>query len=846
MKSLKQKKVIYSLIADNRSKVMTVMDKGKGISAVLKPLFVVLVIGVLIGGSYFIESSTAPDVKSNAFIASTQNIGAEHKLHGAPDFKQLDYGTELTKGDVLKTSDSSISAQFFSNVTVRLDKNTEVLIEELLNSDNPEIVLKVINGRVWVNNALNNAKVTFKDGSFQIISEKAIFDMLTDGTDVSVYADTHDIEVLIVDESGEVIQNFPLAEGQNVDLYKDRINFEKYSELFYSKLIKELDISLVNESDVLKDPWTSSNRDLDKEFLSDYSYDFNQPITTKYSYLIDIPVFSQVNSYLLKVKETFILSKEKEWGMWKDVLDAEFGAVNVLLLRGQKEEADEKFKEVTARIGEVIENGFRLEVLKWAYSNYSDLSFVLPKDKLYPAKEFLKDYLLGLNVSKSTDFSDKLNIVHSEFNEVLDLLRDNEINLAKSKYREFTADFEGLLKGNNSYVQEFSEELFNETVLIYALINRYPYFYETVYFEIISLIDELRLEGIEDADLIREENQTIVDTKIKILNRVKKALEEDNKYVDINSAKDLIYSLIVEIRDYIPEEQEVAVIAFFEDEISEFGDFLDFLSTPEYLNRDGTFSENYAAFIEDRGVEGDVAALFEEISLLDTVDILSFEQVEEIISGDFELAGIENYEISEQEFFGDEREVRIISAEIEGLEFEGYYNFDSKIIYNFVIDGQEFLTGVKVENFRSYVRSTSVDEDIYQIEVVRPTAEDGATEEISEVDKVSLSLAIRELEGSSIDLNEGSISILDLSRDLYDVRDVVFSGEVPEGLDEVIMSFVYEKDSPGSVFDLLVDTPIGLLDIQYSINLDILMEEMQKIMDANGDFPGVVKVGISR
>jgi len=270
------------------------------------------------------------------------------------------------------------------------------------------------------------------------------------------------------------------------------------------------------------------------------------------------------------------------------------------------------------------------------------------------------------------------------------------------------------------------------------------------------------------------------------------------------------------------------------------------LSTSEYLNRDGTFSENYAAFIEDRGVEGDVAALFEEISLLDTVDILSFEQVEEIISGDFELAGIENYEISEQEFFGDEREVRIVSAEIEGIEFEGYYNFDSKIIYNFVIDGQEFLTGVKVENFRSYVRSTSVDEDIYQIEVVRPTAEDGATEEISEVDKVSLSLAIRELEGSSIDLNEGSISILDLSRDLYDVRDVVFSGEVPEGLDEVIMSFVYEKDSPGSVFDLLVDTPIGLLDIQYSINLDILVEEMQKIMDANGDFPGVVKVGISR
>ena len=109
-----------------------------------------------------------------------------------------------------------------------------------------------------------------------------------------------------------------------------------------------------------------------------------------------------------------------------------------------------------------------------------------------------------------------------------------------------------------------------------------------------------------------------------------------------------------------------------------------------------------------------------------------------------------------------------------------------------------------------------------------------------------MSLAIRELEGSSIDLNEGSISILDLSRDLYDVRDVVFSGEVPEGLDEVIMSFVYEKDSPGSVFDLLVDTPIGLLDIQYSINLDILVEEMQKIMDANGDFPGVVKVGISR
>lgn len=244
-----------------------------------KIISIIILLVIVMGfGKIFIALAEIPSVEFTKTYLNEKEGEVLYKKSGIGEWQEIKVGTELFTDDIIKTgNDSFASIIFYDNSSSRLDANTELILEDLENSNKQIINLRLLAGRVWS----RVTKLLDADSQFEVRTSSTIATVrgtvfnveLNTAGEVSVLVDENIVEVKSVKTNIEknpenkkqiykIVKELNKINVQEGKMVKMELIKDEKGDNVESKIMKIEDIN----SQIKQGKWFLKNKDKDVEF----------------------------------------------------------------------------------------------------------------------------------------------------------------------------------------------------------------------------------------------------------------------------------------------------------------------------------------------------------------------------------------------------------------------------------------------------------------------------------------------------------------------------------------------------------------------------------------------------
>jgi hypothetical protein len=512
----------------------------------------------------------------------------------------LGNGGQLNLGDILSTQDSSdLVINFAKDGELRLDKGTKVLVSAV-SEQGVGYVFKVLEGRVWLENAYSNADVNLLvDGAVVFPGQSSVY--------VKVYSGRADISVsqndavlgliatdfkgkkLIDENAGEVINKLYLPQGTMVSVSADKVkeNRETIGKLLYSKLVKEFNYSIFDKSELISDLWLSKNVERDSVLAAKIRDERLKDIRTrgvKYSTLEDSNY--KIDQTLRDVSNALTFSDKKVGQRNLDALYDLLYDSQYLFDYGRKDEAQERlntFNSMANQLFLIYGDELKKQYIERVRDEYEYLSFANPGDSLFELRQVLEKIYLDSIKGSALELNMKFVFLTEKISTLGFFAENNDLKNIKKTFDEYMVSFKELMAKNQQYVSNNIVFIQRQNQALDNLFFQHASLYRQNYFTNKLFIENKYLSLLPAGKDKPEEIQGVISQRIDFLRRLQNFfLDGEVPLVDAQNILALLFSEISKIE--LPANYLVAVTDLFNERLANYGVFSRFLNSPEYVS----------------------------------------------------------------------------------------------------------------------------------------------------------------------------------------------------------------------------------------------------------------------
>jgi hypothetical protein len=494
---------------------------------------------------------------------------------------------------------------------LRFDASAEENSMKTVFAENNEYVFDMEAGRLWGNFSISNADINIVANNVVVMPNKAVFDLIYNGTQFEMAVYGGDVYLGFVEEGIEItktmdayedvfINKILVPQSTQVRFAMRQINSE-IEPLLYSKLTKELRLSSIPETK-RKDSWTTDNEGKDFEFIENTRQKYFSEVIRKGSSIHE-SFFGEM-AVLGREKLTFFKEKKEE-SVYRHLFnyldDAIFYAATNN--RTKSRERLTKFYSYRDSLPANLRNG---EYIDNKINQYLDDLL------MFDSRSSLYDVIEKLLETKFSEGKDRHGIVNIYWLNVYNSMKisEEEATIAFDKYYRYFDRVIGLPGDQDFYVTYLSYK----NQLLDSLLLRTSIFYNDTYFEIKNVFEQILLENYEEGRLKEELKQLFISNKIDLMKRLRTFFFDGE--IAVQETKDIFGRLIAETKKLMPpEDSGVAVIRLFQSQLEDIIDFWGYLESTEYHSGafGKTHKERYEFYLEERDLIKGVEDLLKDV-----------------------------------------------------------------------------------------------------------------------------------------------------------------------------------------------------------------------------------------
>jgi len=703
----------------------------------------------------------------------------------------------LVSEDVLigdyEVSDSYYEVYFDEIDLMRFTAGSSFSVSEVTSDSGFYIVqLELNEGGVWISNMGGVLDLMLKAGDFVFQNVDGYYYVEVQDGEVFAYAYRHPLRVHFLDQEENSLNSYLIPEGYYGEYESSGVS-SVVADLRYAKLIKEYPFYVLSD-DRDRDFWGDFVAIDDSRYIGLLS-SFKSVVRQNYDiYTEELPGFiEQLRQYL-----TFVESKKAGWAEQETL--RKLNKALYLSVRGETDESLLSLIELDE--GSVVSAEYR------AYLNY--LNVVL-NISLYGGDLYLvKDYLRGLLYSDSDEGS--LIVLRERLNEMYDLANDGEIALAKEAFSAYERGFLSFFAMPTSQLSAFRKDISEERELLAVLLTRESGFYDPQYFDLLDDFERAIFRVAASGVDLDEERQAFVSGKVKVLNNIEELLRVSG--ISVSDATDVMLYLL-DSADVLMDEidSRAAILSYFEAELFEAAQVLEFINSTEYSSLSGSFDGKLGAYLRNKEDIDNLKDYLQSLHLgsPDEGD-LTLEEAKAIVYAAFSGAEVAYTAVSS---LGDSgyRLFDVDGGKIGGIAFEAKYDREGELFYDLKIGDVRLATGVSLFGLAE-VADGLLKEEFSESPVPSPLS---SVEEndLSYAEQLAISLLTDYLSGYGIYITSSNVVSSDLSENLFYLKGVAV-GEFE------LEFFVHASD------DLITDvTVIDLYGIEGVFYVGDFVAEME-------------------
>lgn len=704
--------------------------------------------------------------------------------------QQLKENFKLIPGDELQTNqDQTVTVNFSTDGVIRLGAGTKLQFESGT-AVASGFVFILQSGTVWVNSSFSTDNLKIIAPGVLLEPRRAVFNLEnTNGKSVlKVYSNA--VEAGLIPENyknGPFINSFLVPAGNLASFYKDKIysSADDLKRLFYSKLIKEFEYSLIDPQEWISDTWFAQNLKLDQQLQQAEAKKVLTGIREsglKVSSLDDLSY--QFKKATDRVANFMTFRKEKNLQRLVETVFDQINDAEYLLIYGRNSEAKERlvfFKSLLEENISLADSQLSDLLMKNLRQVYYQLISVLPDDPLFEAKATATDLLLKYLGKNKDEVTEKIYLLSDYFGYANQLAGTNQ-TLARSALEQYYSRFNDLFKADQKIIAQNIYLISEQNLLMDNLLLQYPQFYQDVYFAMKHSLEVQWLALLPDGTVKDDQKQTIISNKIDFLKKLRDFVLAES--VNINDAKMVVTRLINEIKD-LQTNQELGISQLFDLRLKDYGQFLRFLKSTTVDSLKGTsISDKYQQFVADQAQQ---AVTFDQ-ALSEFLDSqnggsanLTVAKVLEQIKKDFSDAKVLNLELGDLKDLS-QKSVDVKNGELNGNIFKATYDWNSKLISQILVGDKIVMEdGIKLENLGKVLLSPG-DQTLTQQTVqntqqtmdTQQTQSTGQSEQVvgdSKADRIAKILLTQKLKTMEIAVKEVNIQMVDKEVGIFTITE---------------------------------------------------------------------------
>jgi hypothetical protein len=537
---------------------------------------------------------TAPG-KINKIQASTGSSEAELLRDGRKEKLAINTITEILPGDTVNTPQTGgIELQYAGDGLIRMAPGSSL---QLLTADEEGYVVKLVQGKIWVNHLLSDTVLNMIAGGAYLIPDHATLSATAEKGKTTVYAHKRNVTVELIPldystfkvnafESKDFINSYLLTQGNQTTVFDEKISKDATTlkKLLYSKLLKEVQYGLVDPSEVQEDPWIQQNAMADQEFLQKISA---ARLANIRNHGLKMPALNSGSHHLLQAldsatSELTFASQKANARLLANLFDY-FADSEYLIIFGRSTEANDRlsyFKRIAQENIDPRQQDFQQNYLQLLRKKYAELGFISASDPLSLAKDTLFEQILGRLGSSDEAFPEKFLLIRNFLSDAYNLVEDNP-QLARVSLERYFEELNKLLSQEKTRLALVKTFLAADIQILNNLFRQYPEFYKDTFFAMKNRLEQTWLALIPEGEQKNEEKQTIVSNKIDFLRALKDFFLASR--VEIENARQIVFRLFRETDDLqLPPDAQFAVSDLFARKLEDFGVFYRYLNSPEY------------------------------------------------------------------------------------------------------------------------------------------------------------------------------------------------------------------------------------------------------------------------
>jgi len=796
----------------------------------------------------------------NAFIRTEEVITRGQVLVEVPAGQQIQLSRKnspqniqgsnevaLEAGDSIDTQNANgVTVKFSDHGVIRLASASSLSL--LLNDSATDgYIFKLLSGRAWFNALLTPGILNIMAGGAYLIPRYAVADVSVDKDKALVYANRHQVEVGLVPlnfvpknakefPDSDFINNYLLSQGNQTTVYTDKIVKDEPTlrKLFYSKLVKEFPIGLIDPATLISDAWLKTNIGLDTSLARSIADNVQQGIRNRGLKVTSFDSFIYNCSQAIKrIANLCTFSSEKVMSRMLDDLFDDFHDSEYLLIFGRNAEVKDRIsffqkylRDTVASEGDPI----RPMLLDRLRHEYNSLAYVNEDDPLYAVKSVLQEQLLEQLDHSDNDIREKFFLVRGIMNGVFDLAVANP-QLARQALEDYYNHFDVLVTQEKTRLKNVEIFLAEENQIMDSLFIQYSQFYRDRYFAMKNRLEQEWLALIPEGENKNEEKQTMISNKIDFLHQLKTYFLADKVAVD--DAKQIVFRLFREADDLkLPAENQVAVNDIYNQRLADFGVFFRYLNSPEYVAttlHGASHQDQFSQFIQAQQEQVSINEIRQEIIGGQTQQVLTVQQILEQARTDFSAAGVTN--LSFGAFTGPEQKyIPVVSAIVSNTGFQATYDWDQKLVSQIVATNGSVISQepVKLENLTHLIQTLTAPQPVAQVTQPQPSQ---PVPVVSKTELVAKVLLLQKLKGNDVAVPQDQITIVDIRKSLFSVQQATL-------VSDQSITFRFDVDGKNNVVsNLVVKTQTGDRSYDGTLSLSDLSVQVKTIYQAGKTKP---------
>ncbi|MFA6917423.1 MAG: hypothetical protein WC285_01120 [Candidatus Gracilibacteria bacterium] len=766
-----------------------VVSKFPFFSRLLKIVVLAAVAGSAVFGNFLMES--------RAVDGKTSDSG---------QFSTFDYsvGNEISDYGVIRFADKSVYEGDISMDTVEVGDH--------------EYIFRLNKGKFWGNFLASDAKVNILIGDkLVLIPNMATFDVEFDGSELKIATYSGDVYFGFLENGVKIekytdkysrifMNRFVVPSDSQATILLSKIN-QRLKGLLYSRLFTEFKRSSIPEK-VKSAKFVKDNLAKDVEYFEHLKQQFSAD--DKYNGRAVSE--GSISSFVFWAEEGLIFVPEKKEDMLFKRL---FSYLDQAIFYANKEDP-EKVKEFLTKFGE-YRSVVPAEVGK-SDRYYQELdSYINQLAVFTPADEQRYSIYKHLLDQKFLEGKDVLDVADRLWIGVY-----RSIDTAPGKIKSSVEDYYDYLKkliAEDSVIKISDPELYKSFVsyqdqLFENLFLRYSLFYQDVYFAIKDVLEKEILSLHDVGQLRTELSQDFISRKIDFLRKLMSLFFEED--MDVQRTKEITSRLIGEINDLMPPQNaKVAVIALFESQLNNIGDFWGYLNSVEYNSSKAygaTHKDRYKIYLEDRDRIWSFMNVTDAVlSVNGTISAASLNEMKDGIIKFFQAnKDVKTINIAEEISDPTQRYAKV-GFVLGGYPVDAIFDRYDKTLKNVYVYKQLISSeNIKLDNLLALIDKKLSDEFI----VEDVDGSNLSTDIANNAQRVAKLYIAGIVKAAGFEITEDQIKLVDEENIVYRV-DKVFLKSMPEVT--VIFDYLSNKEKVAGLYFIIDGKPI-VLDGEYTLN----------------------------